>query len=172
MEIARHPRWRRWFVRREHWRTRMELAKHCQKTSRRKDPEIRTRTFLLSRNVSQNDQTAKKNVPAETCHSCIDIVLFVSCSKIHQVWAVWEPKGKNWGVHRSADFLLRISTDKLRFVLTFREINASSIFVEAAARRRPSKRWQTAQVSTYTQSSGIMYMRNTLLTTSFLDLSV
>lgn len=54
------------------------------------------------------------------------------------------------------------------FVLLFRGINASSTFVEAAARRRPSKRWQTVQVSTYTQNSDVMFMRNTPLTTSCL----
>lgn len=52
MERARHQRWRRRYVKREHWKTRTELEKHCPKTSRRKDPETQTRTFLPSRNVS------------------------------------------------------------------------------------------------------------------------
>lgn len=52
-------------------------------------------------------------------------------------------------------------------MLLFREINASSTFVEAAARRRPSKRWRTVQVSTYTQNSDVPYWPKYKTTLSF-----
>lgn len=58
------------------------------------------------------------------------------------------------------------------FVSLFRGINASSTFVEAAARRRPSKRWRTVQVSTYTQNSAVMFMRKHAINNKLLKVSL
>lgn len=76
-----------------------------QKQAEEKIPKPQQELFSRAETWVKKDQ-AVKEVPVETRQNDVNTVLRVSCSQIHQVWAVWEPKGKKAAYLLSAGIIL------------------------------------------------------------------